>query len=313
MNILAIETSCDETSIAIITSSHKKTPKLVAQTISSQMRTHQKFGGIVPEIASRMHTEIIHHLLTKTLKESQLTFQDITHIAVTEKPGLEGSLLIGLTVAKTLATLLKIPLIPINHLDGHTYAHFLEETPPEFPFVSLIASGGHTQLLYIEDHGKQTLMGETRDDAAGEAFDKIARHLGLTYPGGPQIEKHAQNGNPLAYTFPLPMIHHGLEFSFSGLKTAVIQNIQATQENLPDICASVQHTITQILLQKSLKACAEKDCTTLCIAGGVTANKPLINTFKSTCESKNITFYAPPLSLCTDNAAMIGAAAFYTL
>ena len=322
MNILAIETSCDETGIAILTEKNGK-PLIIANQLTSQIKYHTKHGGVVPEIASRMHTEVIHSLIEKALTEASLTFQDLTHIAVTHEPGLEGALLIGRTTAKTLATVLNLPLIRINHLHGHLYAHFLTETPPTFPLICLIASGGHTQLIHAKDHFDFIIVGQTRDDAAGEAFDKIARHLGLGYPGGPKVEVLAKTGNPKAYHFPRPMKHDGLDFSFSGLKTAVIQ---ATQSLLPlfekegaggsyllDICASFQQAVIDTLVRKSLLACEQYHCETLLIAGGVTANKALTAAFEKSCEEHSIKFYAPPLSLCTDNAAMIAAAAYFRL
>ncbi len=304
--ILAIETSCDETAIAILDGL-----KVLSNKVASQIKSHKKYGGVVPELASRMHTESIHNLIASALLEANITFQDLTVIAATETPGLEGSLLIGLTTAKTLSKLLNIPFIPINHLHGHLYAHFLSETPPEFPLICLIASGGHTQLYHAKNHHDLTIIGQTRDDAAGEAFDKIARHLGLNYPGGPLVEAKAKTGNPKAIHFTRPMLHQGLEFSFSGLKTAVIQ-LDKSAFSIEDICASFQAAVIDVLLYKSLAACTQYNCKTLCIAGGVTANQTLTEAFKNACDKQQIAFHVPPISLCTDNAAMIGAAAHFT-
>jgi len=309
MRILAIETSCDETSISIINNG----TQIEANLVSSQIKTHANYGGVVPEIAARMHTETIHLLIDKALNDSKTTFEDIDAFAVTYGPGLEGALLVGVAVAKSLSVLCKKPLIGVNHLHGHLYAHFLTDTPPEFPFISLLVSGGHTQLIKVNEHMSFELLGQTRDDAAGEAFDKVARFLELGYPGGPIVEKLAKDGNKKAFSFPRAMRHQGYEFSFSGLKTAVIQQLKALPTPYPvaDICASFQEAVIDILWQKSLRACQDLGIPRLSISGGVSANQTLQTYFKDQASDHNITIYTAPPSLCTDNAAMIGAAAYY--
>ncbi len=311
MITLGIETSCDETSIALL-----KDTQILFNGVSSQIKHHQHFGGVVPELASRKHTEIIHYLIEKALKETALNFSDIQLCASTHAPGLEGSLLIGVSVAKALTALLDIPLVGVHHLWGHLYAHFLTETPPEFPFIGLIVSGGHTMIVKVTGHYAVQILGQTRDDAAGEAFDKVARYLELGYPGGPKIEALAREGNPKAIHFPRAMKNEGYEFSFSGLKTAVIQYIQAlkkTDTPLPkaDICASFQKAVTDILAYKSIKACRDCAIKTLLVTGGVSANQALLADLMAQSTGTNIQVLTPPPLLCTDNAAMIAAAGYY--
>ena len=310
--ILSIETSCDETSIAILENGNQ----ILAHLVSSQMKTHSKYGGVVPEIASRQHTECIHKLIGQCLEKAKLTVQELNAIAVTVGPGLEGSLLIGFVVAKTMATLLNIPLIPVNHLHGHIYASFLEDPSPVFPFTALIVSGGHTQIIHVKDHFEMTLIGQTRDDAAGEAFDKVARCLDLGYPGGPVVEKLANEGNPAAFNFPRPMLNDGFEFSFSGLKTAVIQAVNKLKtENNPlpvaDISASFQQAVIDTLVTKTIKAVNSSSTSSLVLSGGVVANKTLITAFSKACDKNNIKLFYPKMSFCTDNAAMIGVVGYY--
>ncbi len=312
-NILAIETSCDETSIAII----KNGCEVLSNVVSSQIKQHQKYGGVVPELASRMHTEIIHTLL-QSVVDSKEALKNIDAIAVTYGPGLEGSLLIGLTLAKTLAYVLKLPLIGVNHLIGHIYANFLEQTPPPFPFICLIVSGGHTQLVLVRDHLKFELIGTTRDDSAGEAFDKIAKFLGLAYPGGPEIEKMAIEGNPLAYNLPIALKNEGFDFSFSGLKTACIQKINLMKKenqeiNLADFTASFQKTVTDTLLLKTKKALDYFKINNLALAGGVIANSYLRNAFQKEFSSPQYNLTMPKIKYTTDNSAMIGSAGYYYL
>ena len=312
MSLLAIETSCDETSIAILKDGHQ----ILSHFISSQIKHHQPFGGVVPELASRKHTEIINILIEKALKEAKLDFTDLTACAVTCGPGLEGALLIGVMVAKTISSVLNIPLIGVHHIWGHIYAHFLTESPPKFPFICLIVSGGHTMLVLVKGHYEAEILGQTRDDAAGEAFDKVARALELGYPGGPVIEKEALSGNPKAFAFPRAMKKQGYDFSFSGLKTAVMQKIHALrQENSPlpiaDLAASFQKAVVDVLIFKTLRACEEYNVSSVIIAGGVSANQSLKTTMSTEALKKGIQVLSPPLQLCTDNAAMIGAAGFY--
>jgi N6-L-threonylcarbamoyladenine synthase len=312
MKILAIETSCDETSVAIL----ENGTKVLANLISSQVKAHAKYGGVVPELASRMHTENIHTLLDKALDTANLELSDIDACAVTYGPGLEGALLVGLSTAKTLAHLLNIPLIPVNHLHGHIYANFLNDSPPAFPFICMIVSGGHTMLTLVKDHFNIEILGQTRDDAAGEAFDKVARYLELGYPGGPIVEQEAENGNEKAYLFPKPMLKQGFEFSFSGLKTAVIQTIQSERKqnkniNTADVCASFQKSVIDTLSYKAFLACKKFNISKLVLSGGVTANSKLRETFELESEKKDIQIFVPEKQHCTDNAAMIGAAAYY--
>ncbi len=311
MKILAIETSCDDTGIAIV----EDGIRLLSSILSSQVKTHAEYGGIVPELASRMHTEIIHDLMDHVLKDAGITLQDIDAIGVTYGPGLEGSLLVGLAVAKTLSTVLNVPLIGVNHMQGHIYALFLTETPPAFPFISLIASGGHTALVKIPAPMTFELLSETRDDAAGEAFDKVARLLGFGYPGGPHIERAAQTGNPKAFHFPRALKGKGLDFSFSGLKTAVLQQVKALDPNalpIADLAASFQAAVIDTLTAKALSACEHYDISSLSLCGGVTANRTLVQAFQDRCAATGIALSVAPASLCTDNAGMIGAAAYFS-
>ena len=309
IHVLAIETSCDDTSVAIL-----RDTQILSNLISSQIKAHQPHGGVVPELASRMHAEKLPGLIERALKDAQIQYADLNYCAVTVGPGLEGSLLIGFSAASALSEALQIPLIGINHLHAHLYATFLSDAPPTFPFIGCIVSGGHTQLILAKDHFNFELIGETRDDAAGEAFDKVARALNLGYPGGPIIEKTAQIGNPKAVHFPRAMRKRGLEFSFSGLKTAVIQYIESQPTpNIPDICASFQAAVIDTLTEKCLAACEQYASKTLVLCGGVSANQTLRTHLQSQCDTQAITLHVPSPVLCTDNAAMIGIAAFHTI
>ena len=304
MKILAIESSCDETAVAIIENGRQ----IIFNQVASQINSHRRYGGVVPELASRLHTEMLPVLLSKA--ETICDFSSLDGIAVTQGPGLDGSLLVGVTAASVMSLVLNKPLIGVSHLQGHIYAHFLSETPPSFPFLALTISGGHTQLVLMKDHGKWELMGQTRDDAVGEAFDKVARLLGLGYPGGPEIERLALQGDAFAFPFPQPLKHDPYAFSFSGLKTAVMQAIQRYQGGIPvaDIAASFQHAVIQVLLFKAKKALDQTGCETLLLCGGVAANRTLSEAFKQTFGQK---VWVLDPKLCTDNAAMIGAAAYY--
>jgi len=309
--ILGIETSCDETSIAIL----KDGNQILSNIVSTQINVHKRFGGVVPEIASRMHTEKIHFLLESAFKEANLNYSDLSSIAVTYGPGLEGSLLIGLSLAKTLAYLLKVPLIGVNHLMGHIYANFLNHHVPKFPFIVLIVSGGHTQLVLVKDYLEFVILGSTKDDAAGEAFDKVAKYLGLPYPGGPIIEKMAKEGNPRAFPFPIGLKNEGLDFSFSGLKTAVIQKInnlkkQAINFSINDVAASFQKAVIDALLLKSLRALKQYKITNFALSGGVAANKTLRDFFINELMNNGVQVFMPETKFATDNAAMIAAAGF---
>lgn len=319
MIVLGIETSCDETSVAVV----KDGTEVLSNIVYSQIVKHRPYGGIVPEIASRLHAECIHDLYKRALDQAGITVSDIDVCAVTHGPGLEGSLLVGVMFAKTFSKLTGVPLVPVNHLEGHIYSGFLDavgstdtSSQPLFPFISLIVSGGHTQLVRVHDYFNFEIVGQTRDDAAGEAFDKVARLLELGYPGGPVIERLAKEGNPKAYTFPRAMKHQGLDFSFSGLKTAVVQTFKEQQKlGTPvvpeDFCASFQKAVSDILIFKSLKACQESQCSTLLLCGGVTANRTLRESFAVEAAPHNIRLLIPPPSYSTDNAAMIASAGYF--
>lgn len=305
---LAIETSCDETSIAII----KDKTIIKSNLISSQIKTHQQFGGVVPEVASRLHCEVIHYLIEKALLEAKITLQDLDQIAVTMGPGLEGCLLVGISVAKSLATVLNIPLIPVNHIHGHIYAFCQYQPQLTYPCIALVISGGHTDLILLKSEGKFEKLGKTRDDAAGEAFDKVARYLNLGYPGGPVIEKSASSGNSKRFKLPIAMKKTPYEFSFSGLKTATIDcvsKLEHPETCIEDICASFQQTVIDTIIFKSIEACQLQNVNTLIVAGGVASNRTLMNQFHESCVKNNINLIKIEPKLCTDNAAMIGLAA----
>lgn len=307
--VLAIETSCDDTAIAIL----KEGKVILSNIISSQIKNHAKYGGVVPELASRLHAEKINALIDIALKDANVSFKQLSAVAVTMGPGLEGALLVGLTVAKTIAATLQIPLIPVNHLKGHIYAH-LADYNKQYPFMSLIVSGGHTQLVLVTSETEFKTIGKTRDDAAGEVFDKVARSLGLGYPGGPIIEQKAKEGDKDRFNFPIPMKHNGLDFSFSGLKTALIQHIKSFQtagEDVPveDTCAAFQDTVAETLTLKTIKACLEYNVKRLVLGGGVIANQYIVNAFQNKANSHNIELITIPKILCTDNAGMIALAA----
>tara|TARA_B100000945_G_scaffold241942_1_gene197996 strand:+ start:642 stop:1631 length:990 start_codon:yes stop_codon:yes gene_type:complete len=302
MIILGIETSCDETAASIC-----KDGKILTNIVSQQI-IHKKFGGVVPEIASRQHEILLNQVVDASLKEAKTNLNEIDAISVTQGPGLTGALLTGISFAKGLGIGLGIPVIPVNHLEGHIFANFLAEPTLEFPFVCLLVSGGHTQLWYIEGMEKYSLLGETRDDAAGEAFDKGARILGLGYPGGPAIEREAINGDPNKYHFPRILLSkNSLDFSFSGLKTSILyfmDDFEKTKiKSLSDVAASYQQAIVDTLVEKTRRAIEQTGTDRCIIAGGVAANKCLRNKLDLVLPEKNILF--PDFSLCTDNAAMI--------
>ncbi|MDW8518061.1 MULTISPECIES: tRNA (adenosine(37)-N6)-threonylcarbamoyltransferase complex transferase subunit TsaD [Bacillaceae] len=308
--ILAIETSCDETAVAII----RGGTEIVANVVASQIESHKRFGGVVPEIASRHHVEQITIVVEEALHQSNMTFDDIDAIAVTEGPGLVGALLIGVNAAKALAFAHQKPLIPVHHIAGHIYANQLI-TPLKFPLLALVVSGGHTELVYMKEHVRFEVIGETRDDAAGEAYDKVARTLQLPYPGGPHIDRLAQEGEPLI-DLPRAWLEDGsYDFSFSGLKSAVINTVHNAKQKGEDInpqtlAASFQASVVDVLVTKTEKAVQEYNVNQLLLAGGVAANKGLREALQQRFEKySNVELVIPPLSLCTDNAAMIGAAA----
>lgn len=309
--ILAIESSCDDTSIAII-----KDDAILVNKVASQA-IHEKYGGIVPEVASRQHLVNIVPLLDQALQEAQLKMADLDAIACTRGPGLLGSLLVGVSFAKSLALSMNIPLIEVNHMQAHVLAHFIDSPVPTFPFLCLTVSGGHTQIVLIKDHLDMEVMGETRDDAAGEAYDKSGKLLGLPYPAGPLIDKHAKNGQAV-FPFPEPKID-GLDFSFSGLKTAIKyflrdsskENPKFIEENLNDICASIQTRINTILCNKIKTAAELTGIKQISIAGGVSANSGLRKLMTDTAKELGWELFIPQFQYCTDNAAMIAKVASY--
>jgi N6-L-threonylcarbamoyladenine synthase len=309
MIILGIESSCDETAVAIV----KDGKEVLAHIICSQIKDHSPFFGVVPEIASRKHLEWIFPLISNCLNKASLTLYNIDAIAVTKEPGLMGSLLIGFSVAKTLAFLLKKPLIPVNHLWGHLYAPFLERETPSFPYAGLVISGGHTLLLEVQDYNKVIIKGSTIDDAVGECYDKVAKMLNLSYPGGPLIDALACEGNSASYALPLIMLNEEKDrynFSYSGLKTAARRIIEKEGKNLhlKDFCASFQQKAMNVLIKKSLLFCKEGHFNHLVIAGGVACNSYLRETFSST---SNLKVIFAPKDLCTDNAVMIAGLAYH--
>ncbi|WP_078592659.1 tRNA (adenosine(37)-N6)-threonylcarbamoyltransferase complex transferase subunit TsaD [Evansella clarkii] len=308
MLILGIETSCDETSAAVV----KNGRDILSNVVSSQIESHKRFGGVVPEIASRHHVEQITYIFEEALKEAGTELKDIDAIAVTEGPGLVGALLVGVNSAKALAYAMDKPLVGVHHIAGHIYAnHIVEELT--FPLITLVVSGGHTELIYMKEHGSFEVIGETRDDAVGEAYDKVARTLGLPYPGGPHIDRLAHEGEasvklPRAWLEP-----DSFDFSFSGLKSSVINtlhNAKQRGEEIPpeNIAASFQESVIEVLVGKTMRAVEEKNVDRLLLAGGVAANKGLREALTSACSEKGISLTIPPMPLCTDNAAMIAAA-----
>lgn len=303
--ILAIETSCDETAAAIISEEQK----VVASEISSQIHKHQEYGGVVPEVASRMHVENIYRVID--LVTSQVSYDDIVAIAVTAGPGLLGSLMIGLTQAKMMALLYEKPLISINHMEGHIWANFLVH-PKSYPFLTLVVSGGHTMIVRVDDYASYQILAETVDDAAGEAFDKVARVLNLGYPGGPIIDRIAKEGNDQAVDFPRAILKDGSDnFSFSGIKTAVINYVRKHPEaDIADVAASFQRAVVSSLVEKTVKLVEKTGIDNVFLSGGVAANSCLRDSFQEIAQGKGFTINYPPLVLCTDNAAMIGAAAW---
>lgn len=313
---LGIETSCDETAVSII----RNGQEILADVVLSQIDLHSIYGGVVPEIACRAHIESILPVLIKALNDARLKFSDISAVAVTNRPGLIGALLVGLSVAKTLAWLLDKPLIPVNHIEAHLYVNNLVEDLV-YPYMGLVVSGGHTTLFYVKSPVRYQVLGRTRDDAAGESFDKVAKMLGLGYPGGPLIEKIGRKGNPSAIKFPRGIASEGsLDFSFSGLKTAVLyyckrQNATAKSPlkkglNIPDICASFQAAVVDTLTQKTFQAARLKKTRAIVLGGGVACNGRLRNKFKILSAKKGVKVYLPAKKLCTDNAVMVAAMAY---
>jgi N6-L-threonylcarbamoyladenine synthase len=311
--ILGIESSCDETAAAVVAGGRR----LLSNVIASQIDLHKKYGGVVPEIASRKHLELILPVVREALEQAGTSLTQIDAIAVTHGPGLVGTLLVGLSAAKALAYAAEKPLIGVNHLLGHIYANFLAERQPEFPLVCLVVSGGHTDLIYMTGHGEMELLGRTLDDAAGEAFDKVARSVGLGYPGGPQVEKLAALGDPEAVPLPRAHTEGAYDFSFSGLKTAVLQYVQRTgplsDQQRADLAASFQRSVTSVLAAKTLRAAQAKGVRQVILAGGVASNGALRAAMQEALLPHGIAVGFPPPVLCTDNAAMIAAAGYYLM
>lgn len=310
---LAIETSCDETSAAVL----KNGREVKSNIIMSQIDIHKRFGGVVPEVASRNHVKDINPVIRQALDTASVGFKDLDMVSVTYGPGLVGALLVGLASAKALAYALNIPLVGVHHIEGHIAANYIAHENLEPPFVCLVVSGGHTHLVKVSDYGKYEILGRTRDDAAGEAYDKVARAIGLGYPGGPLIDRLAKMGNPDAISFPRTYLEeNSYDFSFSGLKSAVLNYLNSMKMkseavNEADVAASFQEAVIEVLSAKLIRACKENKLKQAAIAGGVSANSALRERLKRMCEKEEIDFYYPPLELCTDNAAMIGSAGYY--
>lgn len=313
--ILAIESSCDETSAAVVLNGRE----VLSNIIASQIDTHTKFGGVVPEVASRMHIEVIDGVVKEALKEANVTLDDIDAIGVTYGPGLVGALLVGLQYAKGLAMASKKPLIGVNHIEGHISANYIQTKDLKPPFVSLVVSGGHTFIVHVKDYGVYEVIGQTRDDAAGEAYDKVARAIGLGYPGGPKVDKLAKEGNKHAIEFPRAKFHdETLDFSFSGVKSAVLNYLNKAkmkdiEVNKADVAASFQYAVVEVLKDNVFKTCEKKKLDKIAIAGGVASNSALREALMTEGEKRGIKILFPAPILCTDNAAMIGSAAYFKL
>lgn len=311
--ILAIESSCDETAAAVV----KNGRKVLSNVIFSQIELHKLYGGVVPEIASRKHIEKINQVIGEALSEAKMALDDMTAIAVTYGPGLVGALLVGVSAAKAISFASGIPLVGVHHIEGHISANYIENKDLEPPFLCLVVSGGHTHLVVVKDYGEYEIIGRTRDDAAGEAFDKVARAIGLGYPGGPKIDKLAKEGNPDAIHFPRARVEESAyDFSFSGLKSAVLNYLNSCEMkgesvNRADVAASFQKAVIDVLVGHALAAAEDYHISKFAIAGGVASNSSLRSAFEAECKARGIAFYHPSPILCTDNAAMIGAAGYY--
>lgn len=311
--ILAIESSCDETAASVVRNGRE----VLSNVISSQIALHTLYGGVVPEIASRKHIEKINQVIEEALKEAGVTLDDITAIGVTYGPGLVGALLVGVAEAKAISFARKLPLVGVHHIEGHISANYIENEELKPPFVCLVVSGGHTHLVIVKEYGVYEIIGRTRDDAAGEAFDKVARAIGLGYPGGPKIDKAAREGNPHAVEFPRAQIEGSpYDFSFSGVKSSVLNYINSCSMKgekvvTADIAASFQAAVVEVLADRSIRAAKEYGMKSLAMAGGVASNSCLRETMKKACEAEGIKLYYPSPIFCTDNAAMIGVAAYH--
>ena len=311
--ILAIESSCDETAAAVV----KNGREVLSNIIYSQIALHTVYGGVVPEIASRKHIEKINQVIEQALIEADKKLEDMTAIAVTYGPGLVGALLVGVSAAKAISFASGIPLVGVHHIEGHICANYIENKELEPPFVCLVVSGGHSHLVVVKDYGEYEIIGRTRDDAAGEAFDKVARAIGLGYPGGPKIDKVSKEGNPEAVHFPrAKVVGAEYDFSFSGLKSAVLNYLNSCEMkgekiNTADVAASFQKAVIDVLVEHSIRGVKESGLDKFAIAGGVASNSSLREALETECRERGIRFYHPSLELCTDNAAMIGAAGYY--
>ena len=311
--ILAIESSCDETAASVV----KNGREVLSNVIYSQIALHTEYGGVVPEIASRKHIEKINQVIEQALEDAGMQLSDLTAIAVTYGPGLVGALLVGVSAAKAISFATGLPLIGVHHIEGHISANYIENKDLEPPFLCLVVSGGHSHLVVVKDYGEYEIIGRTRDDAAGEAFDKVARAIGLGYPGGPKIDRVAKEGNPNAIRFPRAKVGDAeYDFSFSGLKSAVLNYLNSCQMKgeeicVPDVAASFQKAVVDVLVEHSMDAVKRYGYSRFAIAGGVASNSALRAAFEEACKARKIEFYHPSPVYCTDNAAMIGAAAYY--
>ena len=314
IRVLGIESSCDETGVALVEMQPTGVPRLLAHVLYSQVEMHEAYGGVVPELASRDHIRRVLPLTEQVMRESGLSIKDLDVVAYTRGPGLAGALLVGAGVACALGAALGKPVLGVHHLEGHLLSPFLSADPPEFPFVALLVSGGHTQLMRVDGVGRYELLGETIDDAAGEAFDKSAKLMGLGYPGGPALSKLAQCGDPAAFKLPRPLLHSGnLDFSFAGLKTAVMMQAKKLGDELEarkaDLAASTEAAIVDVLLRKSMSALKQTHLTRLVVAGGVGANRQLRLQLNAACAKQSVRVHYPELEFCSDNGAMIAMAA----
>lgn len=315
MRILGIESSCDETAAAIVEDGRR----ILSNVVASQIPIHRQYGGVVPEIASRQHTEAISGVVGEALEQAKLSLNEIDGIAVTYGPGLIGALLVGVSFAKGLAMTAEKPLIPVHHLRGHIASNYLAHPDLQPPFLCLIVSGGHSHIVQVEEYTRFSVIGRTRDDAAGECYDKAARAMGMPYPGGVALDKLAATGNPEAFAFPHPRVEGSpYDFSFSGLKTAVLNRLHNAKQkgeevNPADLCASFQHAVTTVLVEHTLQAAKDTGAKTIVLAGGVSANSGLRAGMEAACAERGYSLYIPPLSLCGDNAAMIASQGYYEL
>jgi N6-L-threonylcarbamoyladenine synthase len=313
--VLGIETSCDETAAAVV----KDGSEICSSVVAGQVDVHAAFGGVVPELAGRAHLELLTPVVAMALEKAGVAHRrgerpDLGAVCATVGPGLVGSLLVGVSEAKALSLAWDVPFVGVNHLEGHMFAAILDHPDPPWPLVVLLVSGGHTMLVSMEAPGRYVLLGQTVDDAAGEAFDKVARFLGLGYPGGPVIEKEAEGGDPEAFSFPRAMLAEGLDFSFSGLKTAVVHAVRkAPDSSNADVAASFQQAVVEVLVAKAVRAVSERGARGICLAGGVAANGPLRSALEDACAALDVAAFLPSRAMCTDNAAMIAAAGWWQL